>query len=175
MSSIIDTTYFQDQIAIAQKTDISVLTTLQHMIDYYEEEFLIKLLSYQLKQAIGTSGTRWTDILNGKDYVYGVQTRRWRGLKFTQGGINKSPIANFIYCEWTKKEVSATTGSGEKKISSKIAIDNNPSQKICRAWNEMVHWNQGLFEFLQINHLDYPEWLWDPGNELFHTINPWGL
>lgn len=298
MSSIIDSTYFQGQLSIAQKNDASVSSALSTFINDHEEGYLLKLLGYELRKALldeqatgselaingdfstnannwnlgdgwsynsgkvtfvnnsgpaslyqlgvldttkkyrisfdvingsgfiytqfglnrinAATGTnvyegywanvlghggitlyfmptadfdgsidnisikeitnqRWLDILNGKEYEYGSITKKWNGLRFTQGGVKKSPVANYVYCKWIEDQVSATTGSGEKKISSKIAVDYNPSQKICRAWNEMVPWNKNLFEFMNVNSEIYPEWILNYSNELVHPINPWGI
>lgn len=188
MANIIDTTYFQGKLTIAQKSEASVVATLTAFIGNLETEYLQKLLGYELwKNYIAgiavapTPDVKWTNIRDGVEFTdnRGILTK-WMGLKFTQNGIPRSPIANYIYFYWIKNEVSATTGGGEKKIQSKNSIDYTPGNKMSDSWVEMVGLNRTLFSFLYVNQDVYPEFF-KPGmlciaeNELFAQTNMLGI
>ncbi len=73
------------------------------------------------------------------------------------GTLKQSPIANYVYYQYLKDNISFTMGAGEVTPKSNSSDKVNPFPKMVRAWNEMVQWNWQLVEFLQEYDDIYPE------------------
>jgi hypothetical protein len=160
----IDSTYFFGELSLAFPDTPAGTANLSQVIDSREAELLQRLMGYELYTAyvagiaaLPTPATKWTDLLNGKEYTTssGVLAK-WPGLRFTVGTSKKSLIANFVYYNYLIDNYTFTTGSSEKK--TELSINSNPENKMIRAWNEMVHWNFHLNSFLVTNIATYPEY-----------------
>ena len=178
MATIIDTSFFFGQLNIAQKSDSSVSTSLQALINELEPALLADLLGYDLyKQylagiALGSPTAKWTELRDGKEYTnrQGVLSK-WKGLKYTDGSTTRSLIANYVYWHWLQNEASETTGTGEKMPANQNAVNTSPANKMIRAWNEMVDMINELVEFLMSNQATYPEFLVHYSQGLFYKWN----
>lgn len=181
MPNIIDTTFFVGQLAVPQLEQAAVTATLQAMIDKLEPEYMRKVLGYKTYKdfVAGITGEPWLKLLNGAEYVnrYGVEDK-WRGFKVGK----TSPIANYVFYYWLRKEASASTGGGEKILKAQNAVETSSMFKQTRVWNEMVEWNKELWDFLFVHQADYPNYLcfgpYSPSNqhsELFKVINDLNL
>lgn len=175
---IIDATYFQGRLTIAQKTDVAVSTTLAAFMAKFESEYLIKMLGYKTAKDFtaaiaATPDQKWIDLRDGKEFEsYSDGWMKWIGFKNAE---KQSPIANYVYFKWMENEVSTTTGIGEKKMTFANSINYSPMQKMVTAWNEMANWNRTLYHFLDKNSADYPDYGSDWLNELFYKINEFGI
>ncbi|CAL7961479.1 conserved hypothetical protein [Gammaproteobacteria bacterium] len=178
MANIVATSFFTGQLTIAQLTESSVLTNLTAMIDKLEPEFLEKLLGYPLyklyKTWDGNAVGKYKDLRDGLEYEnrFGKSTK-WYGFKRSSV---LSPIANYIYYWWLRKEVSVTSGNGERKANSAASINMSSVNKQVRAWNEMVEWNKEFWEFMYIKQDIYPEFdILRIDRNLFTVINVLGI
>lgn len=175
---IIDATYFQGAIEIAQKTEPANAAALNKFMVDYETQFLNKLLGYELAKnfvagiADDPVVDKWKDIRDGKEFTCAGVLTKWIGFSNT---VKLSPIANYVYTEWQRYKVSESTGLGEKKMTFAGAINYSPSLKISDAWNQMVDWNRTLDSFLRENATTYPEYKTNHRCELFLYINTFGL
>jgi len=100
--------------------------------------------------------------------------------------LKTSPIANCVYYFYMRANQSKTTGAGEVKMDIVRTRAVSASEKMCRAWNEMVKLNRKIHEDLynaetitvtiddvetELNYLDdiYAEILLS--DNIFCTIN----
>lgn len=174
MANIVTASFFTGQLAIAQLTESSVSTNLTAMIDRLEPEFLEKLLGYPLYKLYaawdGTVAGRYKDLRDGLEYEdrFG-RAAKWRGFLRPN---STSPIANYIYYRWLCKEVSVTSGNGERKANSTASVNMSSVNKQARAWNEMTQWNKEFWEFMYVKQDVYPEFeAWRVDGNLFTVIN----
>lgn len=196
MATIIDTTYFYEELSIAQLTEASVQSTVTRFIQKLEPEFLRDLLGYALYKAFETGrvaetpDAKWTDLLSGKEYTNRRgELTKWRGLREVVvapqttptviAGVYRSPIAAYVYWHYMRHNATVTTGSGEKKLKAINAEVASPAEKIARAWNSMVEYNQELVEFLLSNAATYPEFTMRYSDNRFfrliHPVNTFGI
>lgn len=70
----------------------------------------------------------------------------------------KSLIAQYVYFMYMDGQTIAVTGAGKKALVAQNAQATNDIAKEVSAWNEMVHMNRQLREFLNVNRVVYPEW-----------------
>lgn len=104
--------------------------------------------------------------------------------------LKTSPIANCVYYFYMRANQSKTTGAGEVKMDIIRTRAVSASEKMCRAWNEMVKLNRKIHEDLynaetitvtiddvetELNYLDdiYPEILLS--DNIFCTINTFNI
>lgn len=104
--------------------------------------------------------------------------------------LKTSPIANCVYYFYMRANQSKTTGAGEVKMDIIRTRAVSASEKMCRAWNEMVKLNRKIHEDLynaetitvtiddvetELNYLDdiYPEIC--PSDNIFGTINTFNI
>lgn len=160
----IDSTYFFGELSLAFPDTPAANANLQQIIDSREAELLQRLLGYELYKdyvagiaVIPTPLAKWTDIRDGKEYTNKSEVlTKWPGLRFTVGTSKKSLIANYVYWHYQVDNYTFTTGSSEKKTD--LAINANPTDKMVRAWNEMVRWVYQLNAFLNDHLVTYPEY-----------------
>jgi hypothetical protein len=195
-TTIIDTTFFFEELSIAQLTEVSVQSTVTRFIQKLEPEYLRDLLGAALYKAFEegraevTPVAKWADLLNGKDYTNRRgEEATWRGLRevVTEpvagppavAGVYRSPVANYVYWHYMRHHATITTGSGEKKLKAINAEVASPAEKIARAWNAMVEWNGELVEFLLSNPADYPGFTMRYSDNRFyrliHPVNTFGV
>ncbi len=96
------------------------------------------------------------------------------------GLIKRSPIANYVYWQYQKAQVTATSGTGESKPATQNAIPAGPGYKMMDAWNHMVKMNREMHSFMYSERETYTTWHdWtmycnrDTG--LFETVNMYGI
>lgn len=162
----IDTTYFEGELSMGQITSAPVIAAVNLFIQKYEDDLLTKLLGYELYKAYKagiavtpTPDVKWTELRDGKEYTNSNgRLLKWNGLKFSNGSLKQSLIANYVYFQYLKDNISFTMGAGEAKPKSSSSDNVNPYPKMVRAWNEMVEWNWQLIEFLDEHEATYPEW-----------------
>lgn len=159
---IIDYTYFNGQITIAQRSQPEVRADLDTLIERLEPRYLKLLLGLGFYNAfiagiepISGAEQRWLDILNGIEYEKNGRYYQWIGF---ENDLKQSPIANYIYTKYVEKEVEQATGIGIVKPATENGSLASATPKIVRAWNEMVVWQRGLIRYLDENRSVYPEW-----------------
>lgn len=164
MATLINSTFFQGRLEIAQKTQGAVSTSLQLLIDTLEPEYLDLVLGYELKRdyligiALGSPEAKWVNLRDGVEFTNRKGSLdKWPGFKFIEGGMNRSPIANYVYYWYLRKQATATVGSGEKEINAENAENSNSLEKQVSAWAQMVVWNKKLVEYLYVNQETYPQ------------------
>lgn len=112
---------------------------------------------------------------NGDTYFYKSSTI---ALNTTTGIAKKSPIANYIYYQWMKDQVTQTVGLGEAKTKAENAEVVSPAMKMIRAWNEMSERIYEMLYYLQVRQKDYPDW-WlvqaQHAARKYRTINQFGI
>lgn len=184
---IIDHTYFTQKLSLPQRGNSEGQDLITDFIETYEEEYLKKVLGYDLWLAFSTGiagspggyDQRWIDLLEGKAFTYLSKNYNWDGFET----MIKTPIANYVYYKWTEDQASNNTLVG----TAVQVVDNNSRvnavSKMVDAWNRMVDMNKTLWMFLKSDPDVYPEWVDDcyPSwpwwselpwrDELFHKIN----
>lgn len=156
---LIDKTYFVGEINIPDTGSPAVEERLNFFIAKYEPEFLKISLGYSLYGAyvngiavLPTPDVIWTDLRDGKEYIVGETTYKYRGLRDATAKL--SPIANYVYYWWRRDDVKAKPDDAQDAQ----VYYNQRNQSMSRAWNEMGDWVQELTHFLNNNTLVYPEW-----------------
>jgi hypothetical protein len=79
-------------------------------------------------------------------------------LGISEGLLKKSPIANYVYYNWMRNQISNTVGIGEVKTGAVNAHPVSPKYKMMKAWNNMVDDNKSLYDFLVANQSIYTSW-----------------
>lgn len=160
----IDTSYFSEPIAIPQIENEAVAAAVNKLLDHADVELLERLLGTPLyilyTAGIVASTQIYKDIRDGKAYL----TFKWWGLKFTQGTVKKSLIANYVYFHYVRNSHTVLTGTGAKTLKTENAVESSPWFKLVKAWNEMVDMNLDLNHFLLNNADLYPQYV-DPFTE----------
>ena len=183
MANIIDKSYFFGELLIAQLSETSVQDKVANFIDIYEREFLEGILGYvSYKDFIDNPNSqKWVDVRYEKEYVdeYGIP-RKWKGLKFTTGTINQSPIANYVYYWYQRSQLTNTGGVGEVKTKSENSYPAIPKWKMENAWNNMVDSVIELYSFMRANQVTYSDWYtWGSNNnsntKFLKKVNHFGL
>lgn len=142
------------------RADGQLITTL---IEQYENDYLETLLGYDLAQEVITEIDTapviepYASIVNGATYTdANGDVQKWHG--FVAG---KSPIANYIYCEYLKIKEVQTTNIGSVKQQSENATMGDGSMMLVRAWNDMCAWNMNLHNYITSIKDTYPTELED--------------
>lgn len=179
MANIIDISFFYGELEIPQKTEDSVILSVNRFIQTYESKFLNELFGYQLYKDFidNQDASKYIDLVEGKEYTYQERLRKYQGLKIEivpavglsyidlLEGRNfakyASPIANYIYIQYMKYTYSVSTSTGEKIVDAQNAKEASVGHKIITAWNQMVEWNNEVARFLIANKSDYFEWTID--------------
>lgn len=161
---IIDHTYFTQKLSLPQRGNTEGQDLIADFIETYEEEYLKKVLGYDLWLAFSTgiegSGTpdqRWLDLLEGLPFTYLSKNYNWDGFET----LLKTPIANYVYYKYMEDQSTINTLAG----TTVQVVDNNSRvnavSKMVDAWNRMVDMNKTLWMFLKANTSVYPEWIDD--------------
>jgi len=176
---LIDASYFNGQIILPGVTSPDLLPAYNNAIAEYEEVYLRGLLGPSLYDAFmygldnanrtifsdqftsqfqqSPLDERWDWILNGNVFDYGTRELQWPGLRFTLGGVKKSPIANFIYSRYRRDFNTDYTQSGQSARVSENAVRVSAVPKMVEVWNRMVEWNRSLGYMLTGLSANYPE------------------
>lgn len=187
--NIIDATYFEGPLQVPQKSETAVTAKLQMYIDRLERKYLEEILGYELyknfKAALEAGGVvapKWTELKDGVEYEDRMgNLRKWKGFAFTEMTTKKSPIANYVYFHYLRDAATAFTASGEKNVSTQNAEAADGASRQCRVWNEMVDWNEDLWEFLYVNQDIYGEYfrngfsMYSCSAHLYRKINPFNI
>jgi hypothetical protein len=172
--SIIDDTYFIDDIALPTDSDAQ-LNKLNRFIDKTEKEYLIRILDYELWKAFNAelptpTTQRFINILNGAEFTRrdNGNLDKWNGLVNTD---LESFLAYFTYVNAATSNQLSASGQGATSNLYENAQDFSPISKQATAWNKGVCLYNKLHDFLTANDSDYPEWvdngkIDDFGNEL---------
>lgn len=214
---IISRTYFKNNIHVDNAQDVepnSTLlgntTALDDAIAEYGRDVLIKCLGFSLfneleaeldpQQTNGlkdTAHAKWDDLVNGKEYTLDGIPTKWNGLRFKEGTLDRSLIAEYVFFHFLSDEKASTT---QAEVKNSIAA--SPYPKAVKAWRKFysltvgnyntpsmvykqhgvgIDWlgsNNGvrsLYQFIQdMNNLDaetYPNWL--PSH--FENLNNFGI
>lgn len=188
----IDTSYFYEDITIAQVETPAVADTVSRFIAIYEPKLLTSLMGYELYKAYKAGiaaevpNAKWIAIRDGSEYTnrYG-RLDKWEGLKRTVvapveateeplveavAGQYQSLVANYVYYWYMRSNATTTAGSGE--VNNNVSAPVSPGLKMLRAWNQMVKWNWELIEFLQSNADVYPEFVNDRKEDRVNVLTP---
>jgi hypothetical protein len=197
MANIIDTTYFVNEIEIANVNQNPVKADLINSIKLYEKEVLVMLLGYplyvELMTNLATSGDKWDKLLNGEDFSFildGVTINtRWEGLK----GVDKvSVLAYYIYYKHREKRASYTAGlATEVEASTENAKPTAMYHKMVDVWNRFIDmygqtWDDyfypesayptdalpSAYNYLLAKKADFPTWQYQ---DLGGYLNKFGI
>lgn len=169
---------------LIQFIDEKVPSLLQMILGYVN----FKDLDSQIIDGVLDSGAdqKWKDLVEGKEYVREGKTVKWSGLIYELGTFKSSLLADYVYYEWLRYNVSQITGIGEAINTAKNGINVNSNQRLVDAWNRFytksvgycyntphVYYHNGvkvidwfgknnietisLFTFLKDNETDYPD------------------
>lgn len=130
------------------------------------------------------NGAEFSFVLNGQTI-----TEYWKGLKNSD---NVSLIANYVYFQYRRDNISQFNGLGETVSYNENSRTVNPTNKIVMAWNGFVDMmgeynvprlltsnttykhidaKPSAYNFLLANLSDYPNWRFISQSK----INNWGL
>lgn len=184
--NLIDQTYFEADLYIAQKTAKGVGPLLDLFIQKFEKECLQKLLGYDLWKQF-TEGLEedspaqiWIDLRDGVEYTgYDNKLHLWMGFVDTENTapLKQSIIANYVYFEWMTNQQSSTTGSGEAVSTKENAESFTAAYKMEAAWNDVIEWQKQLNYFLRVKKADYPVSYqsYRVPSEFHHSANALGI
>ena len=187
--NLTDYTYFVGDIVIPNTSVPAIQERVNHFINKYEKECLIKALGVELFNAFvadSTSGTpvvppasqtRMQDITFGCPYEdFGGNPQVWDGLIDTTNKI--SPLSNYIYCEFEYASALQTTGVSTGVMNTNAGVSVAPSEKIERASSIMAEKFRSLAFFLWSKQDVYPEYKkfnYRNTLESFRTYNIFGI
>jgi hypothetical protein len=161
--SLIDITYFQGQLSIAQRGQPQVAADIQNYIDRYETEFLTAALGYDLMTdflngiAEDAPAQIWLDIRDGCTFkntsgwwpafyaafptcrpLYNSnQNLKWYGFAGQANSVAQpSPEAAYIYYQYMVDLNTQNTGMGVVKAKGESAV-GMPNHKLVDRWNNM--------------------------------------
>ena len=154
--------YFKGEIAISNAQDNAPNSnllgnglSLNQFISRYEPDVLTRLFGYSLYKVFSeqfdispTTGlwtlktgadTKWSDLLNGKDYTLGGIDVKWQGLIFKDGtvndGLDQSLISYYVYCKFIEDTELTHSGVGMQSELSKNSERANARSKVATAFN----------------------------------------
>lgn len=164
----------------------AMATQLTTFINKHEHRYLKDILGiefYELFQAgLSSLDADFEGIRDGGTFTdrSGV-VREWLGLN----AVGTSPIANYVFYQVMRYNVSQTQGIGESMSAVENGTRASSSPKMVEAWNQMVKWNYVLHEYLMVYTTTFPEYIGvnNPPYEyskevnqyLFKTINTFGI
>ena len=147
-------------------------SVLDHFIDKCEHDVLIKCLGYALYKEFQSNlelkegnitytikddaDQKWKDLFTGKEYTKDGVPVCWRGIIFKSGDLNRSFIANYVFCEYRKSEYY-----DPREVDNKT-VRMTPEQEYISSYNQfqelVVEGNNGevsLYQFIRdMNELD---------------------
>lgn len=184
--SIIDTSYFFGDLHVPMLgTTANSLAFLQ-VAEKYERSFLNEFFGEVFAKTIldeyklPIPSARSKALIEGGSFVDKMSKNRlWFGLKNEH---KESPIANYVYFFWKRKDKSSTVEIGELNTSSNNSSKNYLSSTIVSenkrvsAYNEMVEMCNVLYSFLQ-SKIDQYEELKDHcfDNKFFRKLNMYNI
>lgn len=184
---IIERSYFIGEIHIPNSQNLEPNSDvvgngsdLDLFIEKHERSILIKCLGYGLFRKFESqldssksnglkddTSEEWDDLLNGKDYIKNGQPCFWRGLTFNDGSLKRSLIAQYIYCEYLRKDSVHYSGTGFKQEKTKNAVSVSPDMLYVNAFREFHELTEfscenkdvkSLYDFLSDHKENYENW-----------------
>jgi hypothetical protein len=168
--SLIDISFFTKLINVPNSGNSEIAETLNSYVAQYEPEFLEKVLGYSLFKAYkdNSASQRFVDIITGKEFTdLNGNLNKWNGLVKTIVPASTNPdiaaqkqsiIANYVYYNYRKENITQYTGLGEKIFSSEEVSTVSPRRRLVIVWNEISKEVNQLIQFLDANQAVYPEW-----------------
>lgn len=150
---IIDKTYFNGILNIPNIYEVNSdeLNNLNKNIDKYARLFMQEFLGVELFGDFDSHLTggvldvnapqKWKNLINGVVYTINDKTFKWEGLIYTEGTINTSLLANFVY--YYSYQNSINSSVGQVVVNPRNAENINPSEHLTNVWNEFIYMYQG--------------------------------
>jgi len=156
MANLIDNTYFNGRINLAQLGDTTVGSIVTGYITRYENTFLTKALGYSFMTLMLANKTdeRFEALISGAEYTINNVVSKWEG--FTNTG-KVSPIANYVYYQYLADSAERNGGVGTVQNKTVNATPVSPINKMVIAWDDMREQLKHLFGYLYANQDLYPE------------------
>lgn len=185
--SIISSSYFIGDNNIPNTSYDDVKSIVDNLIAVYEDKYLERMIGYELLVKVKEANSdvpplepeqKFKDLLNGVEFIGldGIK-KKWLGFKNTE--TFESPIADFVFWFYLKRNATQTTGVGEATASMQNAMNASSKQKMVDAHNRMVDKNKILHELLTVKYLDYPEYQYRPSGienrSMLVKLNPYGI
>ena len=145
---LIDKTYFNGILNVPNIYEVNSdeLDNLNMNIDKYARLFMQEFLGVNLFLDFDSHLTggvlnsnapqKWKDLVNGVVYTLNGKTFKWKGLIYSEGAINISLLANFVY--YYSYQNSVNSSIGQVVINPRNATNVNPSEHLSQVWNEFV-------------------------------------
>lgn len=165
----IDYTYFQSGLIAIPNLRTSglvqnlIIDDLNDYITIYEPKYLKRLMGDDLYDAFvagiaeTTPETRWTDLQSQ--------------IRDTSNKL--SPIADYVWYYYQQEHQQTATQSGDKQTDQPGLVARVNSDRLCNVWNNMVEKSLEVYEWIEDNQADYPEWEYDSFD--FQDINSFDL
>ena len=147
--SLIDLTYFTRELTIAQKSQPEVAEAITTYLNVGEPKLLTELLGADL----------YADFLTGLAVVPPATIeQRWVDLRnWLRNTTTKvSPIANFVFTEYVKANVTTITGVGFVAPVAENSVRADATPNSVKAYNEMVDLCEAVHKNIIANIADYP-------------------
>lgn len=161
----VDTTYFQGTLNVPNLDNLFTKSGFEIVMKEDEINLLNDLFGTFMFSAMPKTWStesplsdRWNKLYNGADYTYNGKQYHWKGMKTTIESNKYSIVAYFVYYNWLRRNTTVTTANGEQNNTSEAAKPASSINKQVRVWNTMVDWGNELYQYLQANVNDYPEW-----------------
>jgi len=150
--SLIDYTYFAQDVNIPVSSNATLSAPVTEAIARYEPEILKMLLGYKLysemmaayNASINTLNPVtlpdiWNNFINGPEFEFELNgqtvTEYWIGLK---NSSKISLIANYVYFMHRSNTDTKYSGIGEVKSNAENSQVVSPRVKMVNAWNKMI-------------------------------------
>ena len=154
--SLVDSTYFKESNIIANVSEPGVGNNINEELNAQIARGEKDVLSYafgwemweDFKQYIvddfsGVIPQNYQNIINGKYYEKEGKKCYWLGL--IQPETKESLLADYVYCTYRRDNETQTTGTGEKKIDTKVGSSVSNIPKVTRVWNRFIEKLHGGF------------------------------
>lgn len=145
--SLIDPSFFDGELNIANTDETSVLSVLQNYIDKYEPAYLKLLLG----------STLYASLIAG--LAMDPVPAEWANLKnqllVINGTSKVSPIANYVYFYLTRRSQSGSGGALMTQALYENATVIDSKIETSRVWNEMNKLSFEVYKFIVADPSDY--------------------
>lgn len=202
---IINAFYFQGDKAIPNALELnsSVNEVLEYFIDNKVRLLLKNALGYELFAELDSyivngvldvnAPQKWLNLVNGCEFTLNSKTFKWQGLKYTEGTVKISLLADFVYYYFIENEAIKNTGVGLVNVNSKNAKNVSYNSTLTKHWNSFILQYQGqlheqkhmffdfnytnktnfvsFINFLKYNEEDYP----DANLHIYQLKNEFGI
>ncbi len=157
MPNLVDTTFFVGDITIPNTHKAEVAENLNLFIGRRENELMLKLLGKELYDLYKANPTDPRFVAINDKLVYIIDGQKY------------SPIAYYVYWWWMKDKASWTSGVGNIRANSNVAVEVSPAIKMVHAWNTFSEGIRAFTTWMDDNSETYPEWSgrtynWSYGN-----------